>query len=185
MTSNLIQSGIKTMSVADAPIEDETRNVIQQLQVKLYDAVKNCGKLGQYGLYSNAPSGSFVIVMQVNGQDEVLFGIEDDVNNRPRALKEGEVMLYNTLTKSFIYLDADSNIQVYSAKDLNLNITGNVNLTAQQVNITASTQITGGMTIDSISADSVSSQAVSVGNGASGTFTSSVTVQNGIVTGGS
>lgn len=175
MTGNLIKSGVKTLVIEDV----EEGNVIQQLQVKLYDAIKNCGKLGQYGLYGNAPTGSFVILMQVNGQEEVLFGIEDDVNNRPRGLKEGEVMLYNTLTKSYVYLSAEGKVQIYAKTDLDIKVEGNVNLNAQQVNINSATKITGGLTVDSIKA-----QTIEVANGASGTFTNSVTSAKGIVTSG-
>lgn len=175
MTGNLIKSGVKTLVIEDV----EEGNVIQQLQVKLYDAIKNCGKLGQYGLYGNAPKGSFVILMQVNGQEEVLFGIEDDVNNRPRGLKEGEVMLYNTLTKNYIYLSAEGKTQVYAKTDLDIKVEGNVNLNATQVNINSATKITGGLTVDNLK-----TQTLEVGNGASGTFTNSVTSEKGVVTSG-
>lgn len=175
MTGNLIKSGIKTLVVEDV----EEGNVIQQLQVKLYDAIKNCGKLGQYGLYGNAPKGSFVILMQVNGQEEVLFGIEDDVNNRPRGLKEGEVMLYNTLTKNYIYLSAEGKTQVYTKTDLDIKVEGNVNINATQVNINSATKITGGLTVDTLKTGTLE-----VGNGASGTFTNSVTSEKGVVTSG-
>jgi len=184
--NNIIKSGIKTLSIEDTGKgNDEESNVIQQLQVKLYDAIKNCGKLGQYGLYSNSPTGSLVILMQVNGQEEVLFGIEDDVNNRPRNLKEGEVMIYNTLTKNYIFLSADGKTEVFTKTNLDLKVTGVVNLTASSVVLNAPTQITGGLTVDEITAGTITTDDCVVNNGATGTFTQSVTANKGIVESGS
>lgn len=184
--SNIIKSGIKTLAIEDTGKgNDEESNVIQQLQVKLYDAIKKCGKLGQYGLYSNAPSGSFVIIMQVNGQEEVLFGIEDDVNNRPRNLKEGEVMLYNTLTKNYIYFSADGKTQAYAKTDLDIKVEGVTNITASQVVLNSPTKIVGGLTVDTITAESIATGSCEVDDGATGTFANSVTSKKGIVTSGS
>lgn len=167
---NIIKNAIKTLG-----IEDTNENVVQQMQVQMYDALKTCGKLGQYGLYSNSPKNSLVIVMQINGQEEVLFGIEDDVNNRPRGLKEGEVMIYNTLTKNYIYLKEDGSTEAFTKTNLELKVTGTVYLKATKTIITGDVDINGNLNV---------SGAVKAGNGVSGTFTNSVTSTNGIVTAG-
>ena len=177
--SNVTKYGIKTLAIQD--VED---NVIQQMQINSYGDIKNCGRLGQYGLYGNAPKNSFVVVMQINGQEENLFGIEDDVNNRPRGLKEGEVMIFNTLTKNYIYLKEDSNTEFYAKKDMNIKAVGTVNVTAETVILNSPTQIKGGLTVDSITAESISTQTMEVGNGARGTFKNSVNSEKGIVTDG-
>lgn len=175
---NIIKSAIKTMLIADT----ET-NVIPQMQVKLYDSIKNCGKLGMYGLYGNAPLNSFVILMQINGQEEVLFGIEDDVNNRPRALKEGEVMIMNTITRNYIYLKQDGSTEVYTKTNLDLNIAGSANITAtENVNVTAKSAV---FNCDVTINGTLKASVVEAGNGVDGTFTQSVTSAKGIVTAGS
>ena len=108
--NNLTRIAIKSMPIPDTEATEngENKNPIPQMQIQSYDAVKNCGKLGHYGYYGNAPTGSLVMVIQANGQEECLFGAEDDVNNRPRGLKEGEIMMYNTLTKNYIFFDSGS-----------------------------------------------------------------------------
>ena len=175
----MIKGAFKTKDNADGE-----ENAIHTLQVKLYEAIKNCGKLGQYGLYANAPIGSFVICLQVNGQEEYLVGMEDDVNNRPRGLQEGEVMVYNTLTKNYVYFKADGSTDVYTKTDLNMKVTGTVNLTATQVNINSATNITGGLTVDTIKAGSIETDDCVVNNGATGSFDITEATK-GIVTGGS
>lgn len=168
--SNITKSGIKTLAIPDTE-----EDVIQKMQVKLYDALKNCGRLGQYGLYGNAPKGSFVIIMQINGQEEVLYGIEDDVNNRPRNLKEGEVMLFNTVTKNYVYLKEDGSTEVFAKTNLELKVTGSVYLKA------SATFIEGDVTVNG----TLKAREVIAENGTDGTFANSVTVAKGIVTAGS
>jgi len=166
--SNQIKTAVKTRIVDD----DAT---IQKMQIQLFDAVKTISKFGMYGLYSNAPKGSFVIVVQSNGQEEVLFGAEDDVNNRPRGLKEGEVMVFNTLTQNYLYMDAEGNTKVYVKKDFNLTADGEVNITATKATFNCDVKING----------TLEATIVKSGNGSSGTYTNSVTATNGIVTAGS
>lgn len=124
-SDNLTRMAIKSLCIEDTEATEngENKNPIQQMQTQSYDAVKQCGKLGHYGYYGNAPRGSLVVIMQANGQEECLFGAEDDVNNRPRGLAEGEVMMYNTITKNAIYMKEDGNTEIYTQNDLVANIT--------------------------------------------------------------
>lgn len=196
-TSNLTKLAIKSMCVADteATDEGENKNPIPQMQIQNYDAVKTCGKLGHYGFYGNAPIGSLVMVIQANGQEECLFGAEDDVNNRPRGLSEGEVMMYNTVTKNYIYFDKDGNTKIYAKKDMNLQVSGNVNisvvgnvnLTAQTTTVNGNAVVNGNTTMNGnlTVSGTMSAGTVEAGNGTDGTFTNSVTVAKGITTSGS
>lgn len=124
-SDNLTRMAIKSLCIEDTEATEngENKNPIPQMQTQSYDAVKQCGKLGHYGYYGNAPRGSLVVILQANGQEECLFGAEDDVNNRPRGLAEGEVMMYNTITKNAIYMKTDGNTEVYTQNNLAMNIT--------------------------------------------------------------
>jgi phage gp45-like len=198
-SNNLTRMAIKSMPIADTEATEngENKNPIQQMQIQSYDAVKNCGKLGHYGFYGNAPKGSLVVVIQANGQEECLFGAEDDVNNRPRGLAEGEVMVYNTVTKNYLYLDKDGNTRIYAKENMSVNVEkGNVNITIANgdchltagtthikgnVSIEGETSIQGNLTVSG----TMSAEVVEAGNGTDGTFTNSVTVEKGITTAGS
>lgn len=180
--NNLTRMAIKSMPIPDTEATDngENKNPIPQMQIRSYDAVKNCGKLGHYGYYGNAPKGSLVVVIQANGQEECLFGAEDDVNNRPRGLKDGEVMMYNTLTKNYIYFDENGNTKVYAKKDMQMTVEGQVNITVVGNTVLTSpkTTINGDVRIEGI----LSAQVVQADNGATGT-SDVVTYADGIVTG--
>lgn len=144
---NLTRMAIKSLCIEDTEATEngENKNPIPQMQTQSYDAVKQCGKLGHYGYYGNAPRGSLVVILQANGQEECLFGAEDDVNNRPRGLAEGEVMMYNTLTKNFIYQKADGNTEIYAQNDLVANIT---NHSVIHIHGNSTVQVEGNSNID-------------------------------------
>ena len=74
-TENTVKLAIKAMGIEDTTPTDngENKNPIQQMQIQTYDAVKQCGKLGHYGYYGNAPKNSLVVVIQANGQEECLY----------------------------------------------------------------------------------------------------------------
>lgn len=197
MSSNTVKLAIKSMVIEDTQATEngENKNPIPQLQVQTYEAVKQCGKLGHYGFYGNAPMGSLVVVIQANGQEECLYGAEDDVNNRPRGLKEGEVMMYNTLTQSYIYLDKEGACKVYAKKDMNIGVAeGNVNITVANgdchltagtthirgnVSIEGETSVNGNLTVSG----TMSAGVVEAGNGADLSASETVTATKGIVTG--
>lgn len=253
-SDNLTRMAIKSLCIEDTEATEngQNKNPIQQMQTQSYDAVKQCGKLGHYGYYGNAPRGSLVVILQTNGQEECLFGAEDDVNNRPRGLAEGEVMMYNTITKNAIYMKEDGNTEIYTQNDLvanitnhsvihihgnsivkvegnsnidvkgdtNINVKGNADIKTDNADIkssditidcdnldikatktkitsdveikgatdiTGATAITGDTTItgDCDVSGTLSGGTVEAGNGSSGTYTTSVSASNGIVTGGS
>lgn len=199
-SSNTVKMAIKSMGIEDStPTENgENKNPIQQMQIQTYDAVKQCGKLGHYGFYGNAPRGSLVIAIQANGQEECLYGAEDDVNNRPRGLKEGEVMMYNTITKSYIYLDAEGNCKVYAKKDMKLKVegavsitvVGNADITCPQSTLNGNAIVNGDTTMNgnlTVTGNTrvegtMSAGVVKADNGATGTG-DVVTYDSGIVTG--
>jgi len=86
-----------------------------------------------YGFYSHAPKNSFLQVFCDKTKDN-LIGIADDINNRPKNLynNEYDIVIYNTLTKSYIRLDAEfKNIELNSTNQINLNAVNNINITTQ------------------------------------------------------
>ncbi len=199
-TENTVKLAIKSMGIEDTTPTDngENKNPIQQMQIQTYDAVKQCGKLGHYGYYGNAPKNSLVVVIQANGQEECLYGAEDDVNNRPRGLKEGEVMVYNTLTKNYIYLDEEGNTRVYAKKDMKLKVegavsitvVGNADITCPQSTINGNAIVNGDTTMNgnlTVTGNTrvdgtMSAGVVKADNGATGSG-DVVTYADGIVTG--
>lgn len=83
-----------------------------------------------YGLCSNPPLGSWVLLLSAQGQEAVKIGLVADLLNRKEGLKEGEAVLYNTLTKSFVLLKENGDIEVDAKNDLVANVAGSATITA-------------------------------------------------------
>lgn len=95
-------------------------------------------RLSPYGLVSNPPKDSWVLLLSSMAQSAVKFGIASDMLRRIKGLKEGECGLYNTLTQSFILLlengdcsaDIKGNALINATGNLTATIAGNISATA-------------------------------------------------------
>lgn len=104
-----------------------------------------------YGLISNPPEGSQVVLLPQNGQESACIGFADHPNIRPiRDTKTGEIGLCNYLTGAYGIFRENGDFDVFLPEgNLNANINGNVtatitgNLTATAAQINAN-----GVTID-------------------------------------
>lgn len=106
----------------------------------------NYTRLSPYGLDSNPPKDYHLLLLSSQEQEGVRFGMASNMNNRKKEIKENGVALYNPVTKSFIFIDDDGNIEIDSQKDVTVETVGNVTVTPQgSVTITPG----AGATIDS------------------------------------
>lgn len=98
-----------------------------------------------YGLISNPPTGSQVLLLPQNGQESACIGLADHPNLRPvRDTASGEVGLANYLTGSYIMFREDGKVELFTqAGDLDVTITGNATLVIDG-NVTAT--VTGDVT---------------------------------------
>lgn len=119
-------------------------NDIPTMQVKyLKDVIKIVQKLGLYGICGNPPKGSSGILFPILGSDSNLVCLADDIKNRFRDLKEGEVVIGNYLTKSFIKFKEDGGVEIHAKYitqvaedgDISLSAGNNIINTAKATNI--------------------------------------------------
>ena len=102
-----------------------------QGQAEYNGKITNYTRLSPYGLDSNPPVGSSVILLSSQGQEAVKFGIASDFLGRKKELKEGEVALYNTLTQSLVLLKENGDIEISTS---NLIVNGNLEVTGNMTN---------------------------------------------------
>ena len=129
--------------------------------------VTSAVRFSPYGLCSNPPLKSNCIVFTVNSQESLKYALTDDMENRFNYLKEGEVAIFNYITKSFMHLKENGDIYIFSANDkeeyisanhkvtikgnatididgsLTATTTGNTNITAPTVAITGNVTVSG------------------------------------------
>lgn len=100
---------------------------------------------GIYGVISNPPAGSQVLLLPQNGQESASIGIADHPAIRPiRDLEPGEVGMVNYLTKSHVIFKQNGDIEVFTeagnliatiAGNVTVAATGNITATAAQINL--------------------------------------------------
>ena len=96
--------------------------------VDLLGGAQRVPLLGLYGLYSHPPKHSWVFTM-CDSADNTFYGMADDIENRPEDLLEGDVILYNTLTKDYIHIKQDKSINIATSGMLNVSAAAAINVT--------------------------------------------------------
>lgn len=107
------------------------------MQVKyLKQVIKIVQKLGIYGVCSNPPKGSNGILFPIMGSDSNIACLADDIANRFKDLKEGELVIGNYLTKAFIKFSQDGGIEIHAKYVKTIADEGDISMTSPQGNIT-------------------------------------------------
>lgn len=123
----------------------------------------SCDFLGQtrnvkgvtpYGFYNSPVLGSNWLIFSSRANSEDLLGIGNDYKNRPKNLEEGEVVLQNLLTGSYIKLLANGDIELITEADIiataanitatatnNVTVTAGLNASINATNITATATV--------------------------------------------
>lgn len=104
-------------------------------------------RLSPYGLCTRPPDNSWVVLFSSQGQESVKFGLTDDVVNRFKNLEKGEVVIYNTLTQSYIILKSNGNVEINAKNDLVADVTGNTTLTSASITINGPVNINGTLNV--------------------------------------
>jgi len=100
-----------------------------------------------YGLCNNPPDNSLAIALNINGIAANTVAMIDDPKNRKKNLAKGEVVLYNYLTESYIYLKEDGTIEISGEQSsISVNPDGTIEVTGTTT-INGSTTINGDLTV--------------------------------------
>jgi len=98
-------------------------------EVSYNSKISKAIRYSPYGLCTSAPLNSNVLLLSAHGQESLKYALTDDMQNRYKNLKEGEVVLYNYLSGSFIYLKENGDIEVECKKDEKINVVGDADVT--------------------------------------------------------
>lgn len=112
----------------------------QTTQVKYLGKTANVEVLYPYGLCGNPPTNSIAILFNIQGQEENRAGLFNLPNQRFNGLKEGEVVVGNYLSGSYIKFTQNGDIEILSTSN-NIIITGNITVNGS---ITSSGNVIGG-----------------------------------------
>lgn len=142
------------------------------MQIKyLKDVIKIVQKLGIYGVCSNPPKGSNGILFPILGSDSNIACLADDIKNRFKDLKEGELVVGNYLTKAFIKFSQDGGIEIHAKYikhiadegDISMTASGNITNKAASTNISNPVVVSDNVTVS----DTVNASTDVIGGGIS------------------
>jgi len=108
---------------------------LTQISYSVPDKTANAEVINPYGLYSNLPNGIQVLFFAVNNDEENRACIGYSQDDRFKNLKEGEVLIGNPQTQAYVKFDADGNIEIQSAAEINIKASGEINIDAGDINI--------------------------------------------------
>lgn len=94
----------------------------------------NVTSVTPYGFDHNPPVGSLAVVWQIHGNEGNRVAMAFYPQKRKRGLALGEVAISNSLTGATIHLKANGDIDISSP--------GNMNVTCNNANVTASADVT-------------------------------------------
>lgn len=123
----------------------------------------NFTRLLPYGLSSLEPEGYYVFIVNSQGQESSKLGIPSAMQDRLKGLKEGEVAIYNSKTKTYVILFEDGTFKINCSGliDGDVEITGDVQIDGNlnvdgNVTIGGTLGVTGVTTLTSVVCDSIS-----------------------------
>ena len=93
--------------------------------------------INPYGLYTNPPDDLQTLVFTICGDSENRAIIAYSQDDRFKDLKEGEVVVGNPKTGTFIKLKEDGGIEIDSKSEINITVNGNVKVKAINVELDA------------------------------------------------
>lgn len=115
-------------AVLTRPADDSKNYSVAQIQY--FNKTANCEMITPYGLFTNAPIDSHMIVFNFNGLEENKGGIAYLHANRYKNLKPGEVQVGNPFHGNYVKFDNDGNVLINSNKNVNVTTGENITLSA-------------------------------------------------------
>lgn len=130
---SLIKRGKTTLPGNDS-------GVIQTVQAQYMNKTTNVDIINPAGFGHNPVTNSLMILFNVGGVEDNIAGIVTDQLNRIKNLQAGETIIYNTVTKSFVYMKVDGSIELFSQTVININ--------APEIIIDGNVTVTGNLQVD-------------------------------------
>lgn len=140
------------------------KDKFQTTQVNYLDKTADIEVIYPYGLCGNPPKNSIVLLFNVQAQEENRAGICNLPNKRFKDLKEGEVVVGNYLTGSYVKFLENGDVKLLSKNkytiiveesadievenNANIKVKGKTTLTSNQTEINSPTTINGNLTVN-------------------------------------
>lgn len=131
---NQIKLGKVTLNTSD-------EESIPSLQLTYLGKVANAALLLPYGLTARPPKDTLCLVINIGGQEENRIAIPLGTAKRKKGLKDGETVIENQITGSFLYMREDGTLEINIPKDLETIVTA-ISIQASGETILQTTKLT-------------------------------------------
>jgi len=108
---NQIKLGKVTLNTSD-------EESIPGLQLTYLGKVANAALLLPYGLTARPPNDTLCLVINIGGQEENRIAIPLGTAKRKKGLKDGETVIENQITGSFLYMREDGTLEINIPENL-------------------------------------------------------------------
>lgn len=127
---NLIKLGLVSLNDGDS-------GSMPTMQVQYLGNVADAAVMLPYGLTSRAiPDDTLCLILNILGEEENRIAIPLSTTNRKKGLKDGEVVLENQKTGSFVYLKDSGGLDISSegvSLDSDIDIEGDLETTGEAI----------------------------------------------------
>ncbi len=162
----------------------QNNNKYPSAQLNYLNQTKKVKQLNPYGFYSATPINSEWIILEARGNSEDKWGFGNIYKDRYKnveninGLIEGESLMLNVKTGSYILLKADGSIEIDSQNEINVTSVNKITIVAPDVEFTADVKITGKLDVTGnvATVGTLTNNAVNVGS----THTHLVTTAPGV-----
>lgn len=101
-------------------------------QVSYFGKVGDAVMWFPFGMTANVPLDFINVIMSMNSNPEERVAFPTSAKERltpplPSPLESGEVVMFNPLTRAYVFFRADGSIEIKSPADFDLTVAGNVN----------------------------------------------------------
>lgn len=127
---NLIRYAYVSLSVKDDGVKSIT-------QASFLGKTANVQVISPYGLSVHLPFKTKLILFNIQGIEENRAAIGFSQNERFKNLEEGEVVVGNPKSQTYVKFDKDGNIEIIGKEKITINTSGNIDLKCENCNVDA------------------------------------------------
>jgi phage gp45-like len=140
-TNKTIKNIVKRAYISNTATDDKNYHIVQISYLSPTKTV-NAELLNPYGVYTNPPQGLQVLSFSVQGHEENKICMAYSQSDRFKNLAEGEILLGNTKTQSYVKFDKDGNIIIDSKAKITINGAQDITIDSKaKINVTSSEEI--------------------------------------------
>ena len=122
--SQLLKKITNLIKLGSITAIDSDTGMVPKAYIDSFGRTKMVHRFSPYGIDSNPPKNSMTIGLNINGNASEEAVLSQDIINRIKGLKEGEVVIHNTKAQSYTFYKENGDVDLVCPGDSNVSISG-------------------------------------------------------------